>query len=97
MNTPTSSARTTSTLAVVSLISGIVSWLALPMVGAIVAIITGHMGRSEIRRSGGTVDGDGLAIAGLVLGYLQLTLVVLGVIALFVFFGGLAFLSTLAQ
>ncbi|HRO86649.1 MAG TPA: DUF4190 domain-containing protein [Chiayiivirga sp.] len=97
MNTPTSSARTTSTLAVVSLISGIVSWLALPMVGAIVAIITGHMGRSEIRRSGGTVDGDGLAIAGLVLGYLQLTLVVLGVIALFVFFGGLAFLSALAQ
>lgn len=97
MNTPSSAPRTTSTLAVVSLVTGIVSWLALPLLGAIVAIITGHMGRSEIRRGGGSVDGDGLAITGLVLGYLQLALVILGIVVLFMFFGGLAFLAALAQ
>ncbi len=97
MNTPSPSPRTTSTMAVVSLVSGILSWLAIPLLGAIVAIITGHMGRGEIRRSGGALGGDGLAVVGLVLGYLQLALVILGVIVLFMFFGGLAFLATLGQ
>ncbi len=62
----------TNTMAVVSLISGIVSWFALPLLGAIVAIITGHMARGQIKQSHGLEGGDGLAIVGLVLGYLNL-------------------------
>ena len=64
--------RTTSALAVVSLVSGIASWCVVPLIGAIVAIVCGHLGRSEIRRSQGQIEGDGLAVVGLVLGYVQL-------------------------
>ena len=48
MNVPT---RQTSSLAVVSLVSGILGWSLLPLIGSIAAIITGHMARAEIRRS----------------------------------------------
>jgi hypothetical protein len=72
--------NTTSSLAVVSLIFGILAWCVLPFIGAIVAIICGHLARGEIRRSppDNRTEGDGLAIAGLVLGYVQLVLCVLG-------------------
>lgn len=90
MNIP---ARTTSSLAIVSLVSGILSWVALPLLGSIVAIITGHMARGEIRRSGGTLDGDGLAVGGLILGYLQIALAIIGFAVLILFFGGLAVLG----
>jgi len=66
----------TSTLAIISLVMGIVTWLILPIVGAFVAVITGHMAKKEIRTSSGHLTGDGLATAGLVLGYLQIILVV---------------------
>ena len=42
------------------------------LVGGIPAIILGHVGRNQIRQSG--ERGDGLAIAGLVLGYAWLAL-----------------------
>lgn len=86
----TTAARTTSTPALLSLIFGLLSWLMVPLIGAIAAIVCGHMGRSEIRKSPDTLEGDGLAIAGLILGYLQLVMAVLAVIAVILFFGGLA-------
>lgn len=64
--------RTTSPLAVVSLIFGIATWCMLPVVGAIVAIVCGHLARGEIRRAQGALEGDSLAVVGLVLGYVQL-------------------------
>ncbi|MFO7764356.1 MAG: DUF4190 domain-containing protein [Wenzhouxiangellaceae bacterium] len=63
--------RTCST-AIVSLIFGILAWFALPLIGAIVAVIAGDIARREIRASRGDLDGDGLAVAGLVLGWIQL-------------------------
>ncbi len=82
----------TNTLAVVSLIAGIVSWVLMPFVAGLVAIVCGHMARGEIKRSGGTQEGDGLAIAGLVLGWINVGLCVLTVAAIVLFFGGLAVL-----
>jgi hypothetical protein len=64
----------TSTLAIVSLISGIVSWFLIPFIAAVAAVITGHMAKSEIRKSNGLLGGNGMATAGLVLGYIQLGL-----------------------
>ena len=64
----------TSTLAIVSLISGIVSWFLIPFIAAVAAVITGHMAKSEIRKSNGMLGGNGMATAGLVLGYIQLGL-----------------------
>ncbi|WP_130620464.1 DUF4190 domain-containing protein [Dyella amyloliquefaciens] len=70
--------RSTNSLAVVSLIFGIVCWLVLPFIGAIVAIVCGHLARGEIRRAEpGTMEGDGLAVTGLVLGYVHLAIALL--------------------
>lgn len=87
----------TSTAAVISLVFGILSWVLLPVVGAIVAVVTGHVARGEIRRSAGTVEGDALAVAGLVLGWANLLLGLLAVFVALVFFGGLAWLSWMAH
>ena len=86
----------TSTTAVVSLVSGLLAWLVLPIIGMLVAIIAGHIARGEIRRANGTLDGDWMAIAGLALGYLQLAFTLLFVLAIFVIFGGIAALATAA-
>ena len=86
----------TNTLAIVSLIAGIVGWTAMPLVGSIVAIVTGHMARGQIRQSHGLETGDGLAVGGLVLGYLSVVLGIVGLIfAVLVIVGviGLGFLS----
>ncbi|MDI6770487.1 MAG: DUF4190 domain-containing protein [Anaerolineales bacterium] len=73
-----------STMALVSLIAGIAGWTVLPFLGSIVAIITGHMAKSEISKSGGAVTGGGMATFGLILGYLAvvggLCLLCIGVI-----------------
>ena len=71
---PLPPAQTTSTLAIVSLISGIVSWVLIPFIAAVVAVITGHMAKNEIKKSNGMIGGNGMATAGLVLGYVQLGL-----------------------
>jgi hypothetical protein len=65
----------TSTAAIISLVFGIVSWIVLPVLGALVAIIAGHMARAEIRRE--RIDGDAMALIGLILGYLNIGLTVL--------------------
>lgn len=61
----------TSGKATASLISGIAAYVIAPFVGAIVAIVLGHIGLSEIKKSAGRLKGHGLAVAGLVLGYVQ--------------------------
>ena len=88
----------TSVAAVVSLVSGIVSWVALPFIGAIVAVVTGHVARADIHRApAGSIDGDGMALAGLILGYLQLALCLLVLLAILLFFGGLAFFASMGH
>lgn len=62
----------TSGKAVASLVCGIVGWI-IPFIGPVVAIVLGHLSLSEIKRSAGRLKGDGMAIAGLVLGYLGAT------------------------
>src|SRR4051794_37659264 len=59
----------TNTLAIVSLVTSLV-WMC--GAGSVAAIICGHLGIREIKRSGGTQTGRGLAIAGLIIGYLGL-------------------------
>ena len=66
-------------MAIVSLIAAICGFTIFPVIGSIVAVITGHMAKGEIARSGGTLGGDGAATWGLVLGYIGLALSVVGV------------------
>ena len=88
--------RTTSSMAIISLVTGILGWTLLPFLGSIVAVVTGHMARGEIRRAPERLEGDGLAIAGLILGYASIAMAVFAVIAIFLFFGGLAWFVAMA-
>ena len=71
MNPPPLSADvapTSSKLPLTSLICGLIGFLTGPL-GGIPAIITGHIALNRIKRSGDAIQGKGLAIAGLILGY----------------------------
>jgi len=87
---------TTSTFAVTSLVCGILGWTLFPLVGSILAIIFGHMARAEINREQDK-DGDGMAVAGLILGYLSLLASVLAIIFMVLFLGGLGVLAVMMQ
>lgn len=66
-------ARTTP-LATWSLVLGILGVVPLGLLGAIPAVICGHVALPKIGRSRGTIGGQGLATAGLVLGYIGIVL-----------------------
>ena len=85
--------RQTSALAIISLVSGILGVLPVPLLASVVAVVTGHLARSEIRRAPERYDGDGMAVAGLILGYLMLGLWLLGFAVLLFLLGGLAWLG----
>ena len=57
-----------------------------------VAVITGHMARKEIRLNP-ALEGSGFATAGLILGWIGLTFWILGILLFVLFFGGLAWLG----
>ena len=80
----------TNSLAVVSLVSAILSWVLCPFVAAVVAVITGHIARSQIRRTGEA--GDGVALAGLIIGYLHLAAWAVGILLWLALLGGFAWL-----
>lgn len=82
----------TNTMAIVSVVSGVLSWFLLPFIGAIVAIFTGHMARTEIKNNPG-MQGDALAIIGLILGYLHIIAFCGGALLFLLFFGGIIGLS----
>jgi len=86
--------RTASTTAIISLVFGVVCWVAIPFIGALVAVICGHVARGEIRRAPpGSIDGEGMAIAGMILGYAHLALIAFLLVVVFGFLGGLAFFA----
>ena len=61
--------RPNSNMAVASLVLGILGWTLAPGLASIAAIITGHLAKKEIRESMDQLGGDGMATAGLVMGY----------------------------
>ncbi len=88
-----------NTAAVVSLVFGILAWILLPVVGSLVAVILGHSARREIREAhaaGESMEGDEMAVIGLVLGWAQLGIMILTLLVILfmvLFFGGLAFFT----
>lgn len=67
----------TSGLAIWSLVLGFLSLACFSILCAIPGVICGHKALSKIKHSGGTLSGQGLAIAGLVMGYIGLLLAVI--------------------
>lgn len=58
--------------AIASMVLGIASFvLCLSFFSGIPAVIVGHISRSKIKKSGGRLKGDGMALTGLILGYIS--------------------------
>lgn len=72
--TPTYQAPSTNGLAIAALVCGLLGFIT--CVSSIAAIVLGHMARKQIRESGGVQQGDGMALAGLILGYVVLALLI---------------------
>jgi len=70
----------TNGLAVASLVCSFFFWLW--GLGSILAIVFGFIARSQIKRSGGTQKGAGLALAGIIIGFgaLALGAIIIGVL-----------------
>jgi hypothetical protein len=76
----------TSTLAIVSLIAGIMGFMGIPVIGSIVAIWTGYAARKETRSVPPRASGDGMATAGIIMGWIQIGLAVIGICCILAYF-----------
>lgn len=74
----------TNAMALGSLIASIAGWTVVPVVGWIVGVVLGHIARGQLRQS--NEQGAGLALAGLITGYVGLALAALGFVLLIVVF-----------
>jgi hypothetical protein len=74
-------AQRTSGYAIASLILGIAGFFVFPIVPSILAVVFGQKAREELRREP-TLGGEGLATAGIVLGWVGIALV--AIVLLFV-------------
>jgi len=79
---PRATAAKTSGWAVASLVLGILSFMCLPFIAAVVAVVFGAIAKSGIKRSRGETGGSGLATAGIVLGVINLALLLIFAAAL---------------
>lgn len=73
--------------AVASLVLGIANFIAIPLVGAILALVFGYKAKGEIDRSEGRQGGRGLAVAGIVLGWIGVAVAILAIIGIVLLIG----------
>ena len=71
--------KKTAGIAITSLVLGILGlltiWVCVGVLFAIPAVICGHIGYARVAKSGGALSGSGVALAGLITGYLSIALV----------------------
>jgi hypothetical protein len=63
--------------ATASLILGICGFLVCPLICHVLAVVFGYRAKREIDASNGTIGGRGLAVAGIILGWIGIALTVL--------------------
>lgn len=73
---PATAPATTCGWAVASLACALIGPFYLFPVGTILAILFGYVARADIRRSHGRLVGRGMAIAGLIIGYVSIGIIV---------------------
>lgn len=81
--TPYPAAPKTNVLAIVSLVSSLVGLFILPLIGSVAAVITGHMSLRQLKTSG--EGGRGMALAGTIIGWVGVGLILLIGIPLIIF------------
>ena len=75
-----------STWALVSMICGAVSIVSFQVILAVLAIVFGFIGLNEVKKSQGTVEGRGFAIAGIVTGFISVGLTLLFIALYIIYF-----------
>lgn len=75
-----------STLAIISLIAGILGFTFFPLIASIVAIWTGYEARKETRSVPPRASGDGMATAGIIMGWIQVGLAVVSICCVVIYF-----------
>lgn len=93
--------QTTSVWSIVSLIGGIANFVGFPFWGAVIALVTGYIAKSEIEKSHGSVGGERLAQAGLILGWVGIGLgvltIFLSILVVLGLIGGIAACGPLSE
>ena len=74
---PPPTAPPTSGMAIGSLIASILGLTLLPTLGSIIGLILGYMARNQIRDSAGAMGGEGVAKAGIIVGWIGIGFTVL--------------------
>lgn len=69
--------------AAASLVFAILGFLFFPLIGSILGIVLGKKAKMEIYESQGNLGGEGMAIAGIVVGWIGVSAVLSGVLILF--------------
>jgi hypothetical protein len=75
----------TNTLAIISLVASIAGMVIIPILASIAGVICGHISLGQIKKTG--EQGRGMAIAGLVIGYVGIALWIIGGIIFFAVLG----------
>lgn len=77
-------AQKTNTLSIVAMIASIAGFIwILPFVGSLAGAIMGHISLNQIKQTG--EKGRGMALAGVIVGWAGLAIIVLGALAFFAF------------
>jgi hypothetical protein len=76
---------TVSGMAIASLVFGL-TWLY--WIGSILALVFGYLGKSQIDRAQGKLSGRGMAVAGIVIGWVEI-----GILAIVIVVGLLVYVS----
>lgn len=74
--------RKNDDMAVIALVCGIASYFVIPLIPAVAAIILGLLSRDRIRKSGGSLEGESLALGGMILGIINVVLVAALIVAI---------------
>jgi hypothetical protein len=90
---PAPQVRPTDGNAIGALICSILGFVVCPIL-FIVGIVMGNAAQTKIRASGGTIDGEGLAKAGVIIGWIGVGLMVLAIVLYVVILGGAVALNS---
>ena len=83
-----------STLAWLTLVMGIGSWIFLPFLGALAAVVCGLIERRKIAEGSSSPQGSSMVTVGLIFGGAQVVIAILAIVAMLFFFA-LMFLGIL--
>jgi hypothetical protein len=86
---PYGQAPETNGRATAAMVTGILSLLICAPAG-IAAVIVGNGAKNQIDQSGGLQGGRGMAVAGVVMGWIAIAVMIIGIIFSVLFFAGLA-------